>query len=103
MDDMKTRKLVMHHHHRSSYSTMVLQGGLRFYRPDGTLRGMWPTGSYVAGYPDGELFQSAAEARMPSCSSQPATSRMRYTSSWDADGKIGQVWGTGRSCSRRRG
>lgn len=48
------KKQVMLHQHKSSYYTTVLQGELRFYRPDGSLREIRPAGSYVAGFPDGE-------------------------------------------------
>lgn len=44
----------MLHQHKSPYITLVLQGELRFYRPDGTLKEVRPTGSYVRGVADGE-------------------------------------------------
>ena len=47
-------KRVMLHQHKSSYFTLVLQGELRFYRPDGSLREIRPVGSWVEGSPDGE-------------------------------------------------
>lgn len=45
---------VMLHQHKSPYITLVLQGELRFYRPDGTLKEIRPSGSYVKGVADGE-------------------------------------------------
>lgn len=45
---------VMLHQHKSSYFTLVLQGELRFYRADGSLKETRPTGSYVEGFPGGE-------------------------------------------------
>ena len=47
-------KQVMLHRHKSDYYTFVLQGELRFYRPDGSLREVRPAGSYVAGDATGE-------------------------------------------------
>jgi len=40
---------VMLHRHKSPYVTLVMQGELRFYREDGTLKETRPTGSYVSG------------------------------------------------------
>jgi hypothetical protein len=45
---------VMLHQHKSNYVTVVLQGELRFYRPNGELKEIRPTGSYVIGKADGE-------------------------------------------------
>ena len=42
------------HWHRAPYRTLVLQGELRIYRVDGTLKEVRPTGSYVAGRSGGE-------------------------------------------------
>ncbi|SFG29975.1 regulator [Methylobacterium gossipiicola] len=42
------------HRHGAAYRTLVLQGELRIYRPDGTLREIRPVGSYVAGEAGGE-------------------------------------------------
>lgn len=42
------------HQHKVPYITLVLQGELRFYRPDGTLKEIRPTGSYVRGVANGE-------------------------------------------------
>ncbi len=44
----------MLHQHKTPYVTLVLQGELRFYRPNGELKEIRPTGSYVKGVPDGE-------------------------------------------------
>lgn len=45
---------VMLHRHKTPYITLVLQGELRFYRPDGTLKEIRPSGSYVMGVANGE-------------------------------------------------
>ncbi len=37
------------HRHKSPYITFVIQGELRFYRPDGESKEIRPTGSYVSG------------------------------------------------------
>ena len=42
------------HRHKTDYITLVLQGELRIYRADGTLKEIRPVGSYVAGKADGE-------------------------------------------------
>ena len=42
------------HRHKADYITLVLQGELRIYRADGTLKEIRPVGSYVAGKADGE-------------------------------------------------
>jgi quercetin dioxygenase-like cupin family protein len=42
------------HRHRADYITLVLQGELRIYRADGTLKEIRPVGSYVTGRADGE-------------------------------------------------
>lgn len=44
----------MLHQHKSPYIALVLQGELRFYRPDGILKEIRPAGSYVIGAADGE-------------------------------------------------
>jgi len=45
---------VMLHRHHCPYVTLVMQGELRFYRPDGTLKEIRPTGSFVSGPAHGE-------------------------------------------------
>jgi quercetin dioxygenase-like cupin family protein len=40
------QKIAMHRHH-SDYRTLVLQGELRIYRPNGELKEVRPVGSYV--------------------------------------------------------
>lgn len=45
---------VMLHQHKSPYVTLVLQGELRFYRPNGEFKEVRPAGSYVKGVADGE-------------------------------------------------
>jgi quercetin dioxygenase-like cupin family protein len=42
------------HRHKAPYITFVVQGELRFYRPDGELKEIRPTGSYVSGAANGE-------------------------------------------------
>ncbi len=42
------------HRHKSPYVTLVIQGELRFYRPNGELKEIRPTGSYVSGVANGE-------------------------------------------------
>ena len=42
------------HRHKAPYITFVAQGELRFYRPDGELKEIRPTGSYVSGIANGE-------------------------------------------------
>ncbi len=42
------------HRHKCPYFTLVLQGELRFYRPNGELKEIRPIGSYVTGVVNGE-------------------------------------------------
>jgi quercetin dioxygenase-like cupin family protein len=42
------------HRHAAAFRTLVLQGELRIYRPDGALKEVRPVGSYVAGQAGGE-------------------------------------------------
>ena len=42
------------HRHGADYRTLVLQGELRIYRPDGALKEVRPVGSYVASHAGGE-------------------------------------------------
>jgi quercetin dioxygenase-like cupin family protein len=42
------------HRHKADYITLVLQGELRIYAADGTLREIRPVGSYVTGRANGE-------------------------------------------------
>ena len=42
------------HRHKSPYITFVIHGELRFYRPNGELKEIRPTGSYVSGVANGE-------------------------------------------------
>ncbi|WP_238228973.1 cupin domain-containing protein [Methylorubrum aminovorans] len=42
------------HRHGAAYRTLVLQGELRIYRPNGELKEIRPVGSYVAGRAGGE-------------------------------------------------
>jgi quercetin dioxygenase-like cupin family protein len=42
------------HRHKADYTTLVLQGELRIYRPNGALKEIRPVGSYVAGKANGE-------------------------------------------------
>lgn len=46
-------KIVLHRH-KADYITLVLQGELRIYRPNGELKEIRPVGSYVAGKANGE-------------------------------------------------
>ena len=46
-------KIVLHRH-KADYITLVLQGELRLYRPNGELKEIRPVGSYVAGKANGE-------------------------------------------------
>jgi quercetin dioxygenase-like cupin family protein len=46
-------KIVLHRH-KADYITLVLQGELRLYRPNGDLKEVRPVGSYVEGKADGE-------------------------------------------------
>lgn len=46
-------KIVLHQH-KADYITFILQGELRIYAPDGTLREIRPVGSYVSGTANGE-------------------------------------------------
>ena len=45
---------VMLHRHRCPYVTLVMQGELRFYRENGELKEIRPTGSFVSGEANGE-------------------------------------------------
>ncbi len=42
------------HQHKSPYVTLVLQGELKFYRPNGDYKETRPIGSYVTGIANGE-------------------------------------------------
>jgi quercetin dioxygenase-like cupin family protein len=42
------------HRHKADYITLVLQGELRIYRPNGDLKEIRPVGSYVEGKANGE-------------------------------------------------
>ena len=42
------------HQHKVPYITLVLQGELRFYRPNGELKEIRPTGSFVRGVANAE-------------------------------------------------
>jgi quercetin dioxygenase-like cupin family protein len=42
------------HRHKAPYVTFVVQGELRFYRSNGELKEIRPTGSYVSGVANGE-------------------------------------------------
>ncbi len=46
-------KIVLHRH-KADYITLVLQGELRLYRPNGELKEIRPVGSYVEGKATGE-------------------------------------------------
>jgi len=46
-------KIVLHRH-KADYITLVLQGELRLYRPNGELKEIRPVGSYVQGKANGE-------------------------------------------------
>jgi len=48
------------HQHLMAYSTFVLQGELRFHRPNGELKEIRPTGSYVVGAANGEPHTEGA-------------------------------------------
>jgi quercetin dioxygenase-like cupin family protein len=50
----KANERIALHRHGAAYRTLVLQGELRIYRPDGTLQEVRPVGSYVAGQAGGE-------------------------------------------------
>lgn len=51
---------VMLHQHKVPYYTLVLQGELRFYRPNGELKETRATGSYVLGVANGEPHTEGA-------------------------------------------
>ena len=46
-------KIVLHRH-KADYITLVVQGELRLYHPNGELKDIRPVGSYVAGKANGE-------------------------------------------------
>lgn len=46
-------KIAMHRH-KADYSTLVIQGELRIYRPNGELKEVRPIGSYVTSSANGE-------------------------------------------------
>lgn len=48
------------HQHLMDYSTFVLQGELQFWRPDGSLKEIRPTGSYVKAAANGEPHTEGA-------------------------------------------
>lgn len=47
------KKIVLHRH-KADYSTLVIQGELRIYRPNGELKETRPVGSYVTSKAGGE-------------------------------------------------
>lgn len=51
---------VMLHRHKAPYVTFVVQGELRFFRPDGTPKETRGPGSYVAGVANGEPHTEGA-------------------------------------------
>jgi hypothetical protein len=53
-------KQAMLHKHHAPYATLVLQGELRFHRPNGELKEIRPTGSYVVGVANGEPHTEGA-------------------------------------------
>ena len=52
------------HRHVCDFSTFVLQGKLQFWRPDGSLKEVRPTGSYVQVAANGEPHLVGAGAQM---------------------------------------
>jgi hypothetical protein len=48
------------HRHVCRFSTLVLQGNLQFWRPDGSPKEVRPTGSYVPGAANGEPHSEGA-------------------------------------------
>ena len=52
------------HRHVCDFSTFVLQGELKFWRPDGTLKEVRPTGSYVQVAANGEPHSEGAGNQM---------------------------------------
>jgi quercetin dioxygenase-like cupin family protein len=52
------------HRHACDFSTFVLQGELRFWRPDGSLKEVRPTGSYVQVTANGEPHSEGAGDQM---------------------------------------
>ncbi|KQP66154.1 hypothetical protein [Methylobacterium sp. Leaf112] len=50
----KANERLLLHRLGAAYRTLVLQGELKIYRPDGTLQEVRPVGSYVAGQAGGE-------------------------------------------------
>ena len=52
------------HRHVCDFSTFVLQGKLQFWRPDGSLKEVRPTGSYVQVAANGEPHLEGAGAQM---------------------------------------
>jgi hypothetical protein len=53
-------KQAMLHKHHAPYITLVLQGELRFHRPNGELKEVRPVGSYVVGVANGEPHTEGA-------------------------------------------
>jgi hypothetical protein len=53
-------KQAMLHRHHAPYITFVLQGELRFHRPNGDFKEVRPTGSYVVGAANGEPHTEGA-------------------------------------------
>ncbi len=52
------------HRHVCDFSTLILQGELRFRRPDGSLKEVRPTGSYVQVAANGEPHSEGAGDQM---------------------------------------
>ena len=52
------------HQHVCEFSTLVLQGELQFWRPDGSFKEVRPTGSYVLGAANGEPHSEGSGDQM---------------------------------------
>lgn len=50
----RAQSKIMLHQHKVPYITLVLQGELRFYKPNGEMKEIRPVGSYVVGVANGD-------------------------------------------------
>ena len=50
----RAQSKIMLHQHKVPYITLVLQGELRFYKPNGDMKEIRPVGSYVVGVANGD-------------------------------------------------
>jgi quercetin dioxygenase-like cupin family protein len=84
---------IMLHHHKASYRTLVIQGELRIFRPNGELKEVRPVGSYVISAADGEPHTECAGDEEAIVLFSNRNVKERIYEFLDADGNIAAVLG----------